>query len=184
MIIRTRADHHGRIGAADGEMQIGPRRHHDRDITGHAAVELQQHRGGVVDVGLDHPVDALAVDRGDGAEQIDHAVDQMNAHRRHAAGRPFGAIEAPIVGRQHQARRHRFRGLDMQDRSQGAVRQTLAQLGYRRMEAPVVADHHLNPGIIGRRNRAFGIRLGHGEGLFAVDVLAGRRRRDHLVGVG
>ena len=69
------------------------------EITRDAAAELKQHGRGVVHVDgrLEFSARAVRVDLGYQPAKIDHGIKRMDAARRHAAGRRFGARGAPVV---------------------------------------------------------------------------------------
>ena len=79
-------------------------RRHGAEIARHAVLHAEQHRRGVVGAGLHHAREALAVDLVDRADEIDHAVDGVHAHRREAAERRFATCcERHAVGGRNSA---------------------------------------------------------------------------------
>ena len=108
----------------------------------------------------------------------------MHAHRRKAAERRFVLVRAPRRRRQEQRVRIGHAGFDVLDGAELAGLDAVVQLDHLRMEAAVVADADHALGLAHGVERRFGLLLGKGERLLAIDVLAGGGRGLDLLADG
>ena len=104
----------------------------------------------------------------------------VDAHRRQPAARRLVAARAPGVRLEEQRVGERHRRFDVQNRSQLARPDPLAQLRHLRVEAAVVAEPERDARSSRRRDRGLGVGLGQRERLLAEDVLAGSGGGDDL----
>ncbi len=168
------------LAAVEGEREIGGGCDRAEHEPGRPALEVQHHRGGVVGGPGNMPRrDAAHVAHM--ARKLDHVVERMHADCGEGpAGRLLGC-RTPIVrgdelpGAGRVLRHHR------DDLAETPVFQAVSDLDYRWMEAPAETDREQDAGFargIDRSTRALAIER---DRLLDVDVLACRRRRQHLL---
>ena len=164
----------GRMGAGE----------HRAEIAGRTGFEGEQHRGGVVDIHRHSTPIGLCRDPRDGSHQVDQRIDHVDAEPGDGARRALDAVGAPVLDLVAERAGHREIRLRVEHRAEVARLQHGLQPSGGAVPATVLADreHHacLGAGI----HRGLRARAGKRERLLAEDMLAGRGRRDHLLGMG
>ena len=118
--------------------------------------------------------------RRDRSSRRSHA--RPSARGRRAA--PPILLERHAVGGRNSAFGIGHAGFDVLDGAELARLDAVVQLDHLRMEAAVVADADNALGLAHRVDRRLGLLLGEGEGLLAIDVLAGGGRGLDLLADG
>src|SRR5690242_9326325 len=177
------ADLHPAVRAEDLQAPRLRSRDHGAEIAGGAATEAEEHRGGVVHAIVVHQPVALREYGSDLTGEIKHRIDHMHAAPRHAAGRHFLAVLAPMLAREAIRARAAEVALDVQQLAERSSMEELPHLVQRGLEAPVVAHRQCHPVLGTGAHRFLGFARLEAEWLFYEHMLAGARGGDDLFGV-